>query len=488
MSQVISIIQSILYGPENHSIFVSFQNILNHHYNKVFDIIYSFSDITLKEIKEFKIFEKREMPQEFKTIEFSDKYKKAVFLFYELLSKNPKSGDKFVKLLDTLPHNKEIAICILKLKLQLKKEMKGGGDENTPMPFIGYANTFDNVDVLKESEKYGMATNNLFRVFHAVYNIGIGALELALTGLIKQELQIDIPLATKEKNKAVSDFYNVVQSGGNVEELYQSASKILAEKIIEYFNVIKNSQGVKKIKDFLNAKNMGSYLDAVGTAATVQTLVPLESLKLMSSLMHAASSKMMEINVASQASSKNADEIERNKFHNLHAKLSDIQNSLIDLLKKMQESFSDKIKKTITELKVDDLKEKIGIIEPSIDTVPNGGIGGPKEKNTNEKEASDKKVSEPSEKQDEKADETDIPKDIQTVIQQLTTDLNSDTKSNKIDKTIFYIVLLYKKSKDIIANINDMDNGDFNKIKIDINAKLKDFNKTLETLKSLQFS
>ena len=114
---LLEVIQIILHSSENKCIFISFQNILNNHYTTVFNIIYSFKGLTLKQAKEFKGFEIKEMPQDLEKIKFSEKYKNLVVLFYEMLIKNPESHDEFVKLLDTLPHNKACAIFILKLKL-----------------------------------------------------------------------------------------------------------------------------------------------------------------------------------------------------------------------------------------------------------------------------------------------------------------------------------------------------------------------------------
>ena len=488
---VISIIQSILNGPENHSIFVSFQNILNHHYNKVFDIIFSFSDLTLKQIKKFKIFTKREMPQDLSKIHFSEKYKRAVFLFYELLSKNPKSGDEFIKLLDTLPHNKESAIFILKLKLQLKREMKGGlvnevKDAKAATSYLDDAKKYDSIKAVENSLEFGSATDNLLRVFHALYVIRSETLALVLSGLLKKNFDVEIPLSTKVKNEVVSDFYNVKeQIGGSVEEEYQKVSKVIADNIIQYIDTLLNSEGFKKMKEMISPEKMGDYLNTIGTAASVQTLLPMEYIKVISGVMHAVTAQTAQYNAKNEAASKTNNEEMRNKFHNMKETLEAIQKELVQSLKDLVE-YREKIVATINQLKVPQLKKILGY-EDSVPNAEPNAVPNAEPVNKDLYQDGIQDGVQVGVQVGGKPQDVEIPENVKNIISSINTNENVPTPKGKIDQTIFYIVLLYKNSIEIITNIDNMD-SDFDKKKIEITSGYKEFEKLASKLKELMRS
>ena len=186
---VVNVIRNILKGPEKKFIYISFQNILNTHYDTVFDVIYCFDNISLKDAKEFSVFKVKEMPQDLDKITFSDNYKKAVDKFYEMLSKNPTCTEKFSVLLDTLPHEKNSAVFLLKLKLRSKKMMGGGLMD------------LDSEETAKKLKKMGQTSANMMRVMHALYATSLSFLIIFANNAFESALNVEIPYEAGRTNE-----------------------------------------------------------------------------------------------------------------------------------------------------------------------------------------------------------------------------------------------------------------------------------------------
>jgi len=274
---VINILRHALKGPEKKFIYISFQNILNNHYDTVFDVIYCFKNISLKEAKEFKIFEKKEMSQDLEKITFSDKYKKAVDKFYETLSKNSDCSDKFCDLLDTLPHNKESAIFLLKLKLRCRK-MIGGNITN-----------LDDDEFIKNVEKKGITTRNMMRILHAFYATTADVFIILGDNLLKHMLNVEVPL----ENGKTNPFWEA-QKGGlhdqTLDDKYMEAVRPFADKlsanVIKYFSEVDkhvlNTPGFKAFLSVFSPEAIGAYVNQLGLSFKIDTFVPVESAKIAS--------------------------------------------------------------------------------------------------------------------------------------------------------------------------------------------------------------
>lgn len=255
MSYVINIILAGLKGPEKHLLYTSFQNILNNHYDAVFDIIHCFAGLTLKDRKEFNVFVKKEMPQDLNQITFSDKYKKAVPKFYEMLLANPECSEKFIVLLDTLPHNKESAIFVLKCKLRSKMNQLGGD----------------------KSEEIRVTNENVRLLSYAYYALALDFLIILGNNALNSSLGINVPYKTT--------FPKQTQTAGNRAAEYHKAVQPFADKFTEwlsnYYTEIKKNlvgkPGVKAIEDFFSAKNIGVLVNQLGLSLTVDTLAVVKA-------------------------------------------------------------------------------------------------------------------------------------------------------------------------------------------------------------------
>ena len=292
---VINIFRHALKGPEKKFIFISFQNILNNHYDTVFEVIYCFKGITLKETKEFKVFEKREMPQDLDKITFSDKYKKAVDKFYEMLSKNSDCSDKFCDLLDTLPHNKESAIFLLKLKLRCRK-MIGGN-----------LTILDDNNAIKTMEEKGMTTRNMWRVLHGLYASTMDFFIILGDNVLKATLNVDVPLESGTTHK----FWDA-QKGGlhgqTLDDKYMEAVRPYAEKlsanIIQYFSNVNEkvlkTPGFQQLMALFSPENIGAYINQLGLSVAVDTLVPLETMKITTNFIELIALQTTELSYESE--------------------------------------------------------------------------------------------------------------------------------------------------------------------------------------------
>jgi len=323
---VIDIIQQALKGPEKKFIYISFQNILNNHYDTVFDIIHHFKDISLKDVKEFKVFQVKEMPQDLDKITFSSKYKKAVDKFYDMLSENPSdTSDKFCELLDTLPHEKKSAVFLLKLKLRCRKMI--GGD----------ITDIDDDDAIEKAKKKGMTTRNVRRILHAFYASTMDIFIILSDNILKSTFKIKVPLETGKTNK----FWDA-QTGGihgqTTDDKYMEAVRPFADKlsanIIKYFSEVNENiiqtEGFKRLIGLFGPKNIGAYVNQLGIAVAVETLVPFETLKLTSEVIQFLAAQTKEISYQS-------DVINKEKERKIRKELDVYKNNLELLQKEIEE-------------------------------------------------------------------------------------------------------------------------------------------------------
>jgi hypothetical protein len=320
---VIDIIQQALKGPEKKYIYISFQNILNNHYDTVFEIIYSFKDITLKDVKEFKVFQVKEMPQDLEKITFSNKYKQAVDKFYKLLSEN--SCDKFCDLLDTLPHEKKSAIFLLKLKLRCRK-MIGGGITD-----------IDDDDVIENAKKKGMTTRNMMRILYAFYASTMDVFIILGDNALKTMLKIDVPLESGSTNK----FWDA-QKGGlhgqTLDDKYMEAVRPFADKlsanVIKYFSEVNESilktEGFKQLIGVFSPENIGAYVNEIGMSVAVDTFVPFETLKLTSDVIEFLALQTTEMSYDSEI-------VKKSEEKKIRKGLDVYKNNLEIFLKEIQE-------------------------------------------------------------------------------------------------------------------------------------------------------
>jgi len=312
-----------LKGPEKKYIYISFQNILNNHYDTVFEIIYCFKDITLKDVKEFKVFQVKEMPQDLEKITFSTKYKQAVDKFYKMLSEN--SCDKFCDLLDTLPHEKKSAVFLLKLKLRCRKMI--GGD----------VTDLDDDDAIEKFKKKGMTTRNVRRILHAFYASTMDVFIILGDNALKSMLKIDIPLESGTTHK----FWDA-QKGGlhgqTLDDKYMEAVRPfadnLSENVIKYFsevneNIVK-TVGFQELMKVFSPENIGAYIDELGIAFAVETTIPLETLKATTAVIEFLALQTTEMNYESAIVNK-AEEKKIRKALDVY------KNNLETFLKEIQE-------------------------------------------------------------------------------------------------------------------------------------------------------
>jgi len=316
MCYVINVVRDGLKSPESHVLHISFQNILNNHYDTVFDIIHCFNGLTHKDAKDFKVFEIKEMPQELGKIVFTNKYKKNVDKFYELLSKNPKCSEKFVELFDTLPHNIESAIFVLKCRIKSKKQLGGS------------------------VEKYGMTTRNMFRVLHAYYALGMNILILLGKKSIEKNFDVDVPLETGKTDPFFEPGVLGVNSGSGglvggmgQDDKYRDAvrdfSDRLYEQITEYLGRVNQSvietEGYRELLALFTPENIGAYVNQIGLSVAIDTLVPLETLKLSSDVINFFLSQTADLTRRSKI--KDADELK-----GIQEKLEVLKNNLEDVI------------------------------------------------------------------------------------------------------------------------------------------------------------
>lgn len=308
MCYVINVVRDGLKSPESHVLYISFQNILNNHYDTVFDIIHCFNGLTHKDAKDFKVFEIKEMPQELGKIVFTNKYKKNVDKFYELLSKNPKCSEKFVELFDTLPHNIESAIFVLKCRIKSKKQLGGS------------------------VEKYGMTTRNMFRVLHAYYALGMNILILLGKKSIEKNFDIDIPLETGKTDPFFEPDKGLVGGMGQ-DDKYRDAVRDFSDKlyqqITEYLGRVNQSvietEGYRELLALFTPENIGAYVNQIGLSVAIDTLVPLETLKLSSDVINFFLSQTADLTRRSKI--KDADELK-----GIQEKLEVLKNNLEDVI------------------------------------------------------------------------------------------------------------------------------------------------------------
>uniref|UniRef100_A0A6C0HT87 Uncharacterized protein n=1 Tax=viral metagenome TaxID=1070528 RepID=A0A6C0HT87_9ZZZZ len=483
---LLDVIQIILHSSENNCIFISFQNILNNHYIAVFNIIYSFKGLTLKEAKKFKGFEIKEMPQDLEKIKFSEKYKNLVVLFYEMLMKNPESHDEFVKLLDTLPHNKACAIFILKLKLGMKK-MKGG----TTKP--SYAYMFDNENtMIYTRDNYGPATQNLLRLFNTLYTVGLDTLILTASSILKSKLSIDVPNKNTYTKEAV-EFY----SGGEkrsrsdfdieplvpkkhktgdeeVDEIQREpetspqmaqdwqpnelqknnleVSKKLSEGAVEYITKILNSEGVKSLKTLLSADNLSDYINSIGTAATLNTLIPMAYFEAFSLVLKIALSSASSFNLINASRQNTEDTKLLLEFQKEEIKVNDLQLKTVRVLCEMAKKKSSKlIQNIIATLQIDILAKSL------------------KDCMTSTSSDSEKSIESSS--------------NVTELIDQLSLISEKSTAIDPNEEIIFNLVSIYKNCEELKQILKTKDN--VNEVKLKVDAKNIELNALIAKSKSL---
>jgi len=340
---VIDIIQQALKGPEKKFIYISFQNILNNHYDTVFDIIHHFKDIRLKDVKEFKVFQIKEMPQDLDKITFSTKYKKAVDKFYDMLSENSSdTSDKFCDLLDTLPHEKKSAIFLLKLKLRCRKMI--GGD----------ITDLDDDDAIEKSKKKGMITRNMRRILHALYASTMNVFIIVSDNILKSTFKIKVPLETGKTNK----FWDA-QTGGlhgqTTDDKYMEAVRPFADKlsanIIKYFLEVNESilktEGFKQLINVFSPENIGAYINEIGMSVAVDTFVPFETLKLTSEVIQFLAAQTKEVSYKSDIINKQEEKKIRKEL--------DVYKNNLELLQKEIEELLCLIKHKNPDVKIDDI-------------------------------------------------------------------------------------------------------------------------------------
>ena len=322
---VIDVIRQALKGPEKKFIYISFQNILNNHYDTVFDIIHHFKNITLKDVKEFKVFQVKEMPQDLDKITFSTKYKKAVDKFYEMLSEN--SSDKFCDLLDTLPHEKKSAIFLLKLKLRCRKMI--GGD----------ITDLDDDDAIEKAKKKGITTRNMTRILHALYASTMDIFIILGDNLLKSTFKIKVPLESGKTNK----FWDA-QTGGlhgqTTDDKYLEAVRPFADKlsanIIKYFSEVNESvlktEGFKQLINLFSPENIGAYINEIGIAAKIDTFIPFETLKLTSEVIEFLAAQTKEVSYQSDIVNKEEEKRIRRQLDVYKNNLELLQKEIEELL------------------------------------------------------------------------------------------------------------------------------------------------------------
>ena len=238
----------------------------------------------------------------------------------------------------------------------------------------------------------------------------------------------------------------------------------------------------------ISPAKISDYLNTFGTAASIQTLLPMEYIKVISGVMGVITAQTAQYNAKNAATDKTNNEELRNRFYNMKKNLTEIQGELVKSLKDLGE-YKEKIVATIDQLKVPELTKMLGY-EVKNDASNNQGIDQP---DAVPNAVPNAKTYDNPNLQDGiqvggTTDDTDtnapIPENVKQIISNINTNENAPSRKGKIDQTIFYLVLLYKNTIEIITNIDNMDN-DFDKKKIEITSGYKEFEKLSLKLKQL---
>lgn len=534
------IIKSLLTSPESHVIFVSFQNILNNHYEKVKTIIRSFNGITLKQLKDFNVFEKKEMPQELSEIKFSEKYKKMVVLFYEFLLKNPKYESDFVKLLETLPHNKESAIFIMKIKLMMKKKLKGGAvnkvdlsvnkvvpkptlvnkltDLNNDLTNVGnISNKLDSTGMIDGAKNLGMGGRDIILGMNAAYTTSMTAFITLYRSLLKVFLGATFSLA-QNGNPTVDNFVEngvIDQNGGynDIRNKLEIGTDAFAKKLKEYIDAILKSPGAQKILDFVSVDNLSAYLTTVGTVATIETLLPIEAVKVLSGLVNFLTASVSQYNSANEAAQSTNMSNTLNDFQKKKKNMLSWQRNIVKLLDIIFKQNKEVICETITILKVDKLEKKFC---PKKETESVEPVNLKAESNTESNTESVQPANETEPVNSSKAGENfernslvqpmqggeDPNEDFGKILGNMQEIIQSSNSSNMSESDalanfIYSSILLYKQSEKVILLIDKTIStpSDFEKLSISVKSEyleatelLKKLNKDNDVLQKIKNS
>lgn len=368
---LVNVIRNILKGPEKKFIYISFQNILNVHYDTVFNIIYCFDKISLKDAKEFSVFKVREMPQDLNAITFSNHYKKAVDKFYEMLSKNPTCAEKFSVLLDTLPHEKNSAVFLLKLKLRSKK-MLGGGLLD-----------LDSEETAKKLKKMGQTSANMMRVMHALYATSLSFLIIFANNAFKSALNVEIPYEAGRTNEGwdvpegsrapsapsgepsssphspahsasrapaesahAHRAPHAVHRGGTLDDKYYQAVLPIATKIstntIDYISDIyekmMESEGIRSFLDLFSVDSVIEKLNVLGMTVVGDTMFTVDTTEVLSDLINFIGMQSVDATYIPDIQRKADEKAIRNELdvyrNNLKTTELELQTLVCDIKKK----------------------------------------------------------------------------------------------------------------------------------------------------------
>ena len=225
---IINIINDILKSDNNikKNIYISFQNMLNNHYESIISIIYRFNSR-----RGFsKCFTKTHLSPVLKSIRFTHKYKKCVNEFYRLLAKaDKKTIEDFGKIMETIPHEEKSAKFVKELRSSIKSQAGG--------KVVLYGNKMMEVDDFEKVQETGIkgsmfsffknvanyadpgtmdnATTNLLKAFHTLYVAGANTAAITISMALHRFLGLNTGInGTDPVNSTSSSGYSSSDNTG----------------------------------------------------------------------------------------------------------------------------------------------------------------------------------------------------------------------------------------------------------------------------------
>ena len=215
----VDVINDILDSELKKYIYISFQNILNKHYDVIMDIA--------NEFKLKNCFSKKTMSQDLDKITFSSEFKSCVEKFYRLLQKSDcETLIIFGKLMNTVPHEKKSAAFLIKLRKLIQTKQKGGkviinGATTTQvddgiiqgMGIKGAVSSFlKNIVDYENPGKFDASTQNLFRMLHTLYSSNMNIFVIVMAKIMKQLYGTSFQYANGKDEEFKMDHYEPKQN------------------------------------------------------------------------------------------------------------------------------------------------------------------------------------------------------------------------------------------------------------------------------------
>lgn len=196
-------------------IYISFQNMLNKHYDVMMDMV---NDFNFKNC-----FSKKTMSQDLDKITFSSEFKSCVEKFYLLLQKaDCETLITFGKIMNTLPHEKKSATFLVKLRKLIQSKQKGGKvlingtnmtkfNDNEVIQGMGIKGAISsflkNIVDYENPGEFDDSTKNLFRMLHTLYSSNMNIFVIVMAKIMKQLYGTSFKYASGKNEEFKMDHY-----------------------------------------------------------------------------------------------------------------------------------------------------------------------------------------------------------------------------------------------------------------------------------------